>query len=292
MLNDDILKMREELDKKAIKDIRPILEAYKRSLDDVRTEIAKIYARYLVDGELSVSKSQRYSILKQLETTLLEQAKQIGYIDVQYTTSILTDVFEESFYQTAYLIDSGVSTVISFAVLRPEMVEAAVMTPIEGKMFSDRIWNNKEILVNRVRESVEKALIQGTDIRKLSRSIKNEFEVSAYESKRLITTEVARVTSQGQKAIFDQSDVVQEVMWDSTLDGKTSKICQSRDGMRWNKNDDYPIPPAHPNCRSAIVPVVSGWTPTKKRENIKNSKGEKATIDYSTYENWRKSKGI
>jgi SPP1 gp7 family putative phage head morphogenesis protein len=42
--------------------------------------------------------------------------------------------------------------------------------------------------------------------------------------------------------------------WVSVLDDVTSKICRSRNGMRFVYGDG-PLPPAHPNCRSRIVPV-------------------------------------
>ena len=48
-------------------------------------------------------------------------------------------------------------------------------------------------------------------------------------------------------------------MWVSTLDNRTSSICQSRDGKVYPV-DRSPSPPAHPNCRSVIVPVFKDET--------------------------------
>jgi SPP1 gp7 family putative phage head morphogenesis protein len=143
-----------------------------------------------------------------------------------------------------------------------------------------------------VRNQIEKGIIQGASIDKLSQSIKKEFEVSAYESKRLIHTELARVQSQASAQIYQQSSAIDQVMYDATLDGKTSKLCRSLDGKIFDANSNYPKPPVHPNCRSAIVPVVDGWTPTKKRENVRDENGEKQIIDYTDYDSWAESKGI
>jgi SPP1 gp7 family putative phage head morphogenesis protein len=291
-LNKSILDIRLLLDKQANKDIMPILQAYKRSLDDVRTEIAKIYTKYAVNGKLSVSQTQRYTILKQLEQLLKEQGQQIGMIDVDHTTKILSNIFSESYYQTAYTIDKGIESILTFTILKPEMVAAAVNTPIEGKMYSDRIWKNKTLLINRVRRAVEQGMIQGMSIDKLSRAVKKEFDVSAFESKRLILTELARVQSQASDSIYKQSSVINKVMYDATLDVKTSSICRSLDGKIFDADADYPKPPQHPSCRSSIVPVIEGWSPTRKKENVKNDNGVKQVIDYATYQKWRESKGI
>lgn len=286
-LQKEILGLRNDMEKLANKNMKPILQAYKRALDEVREDIAKIYVKYAVDGVLSISKHQRYTILKQLEKKLLQQAKEIGYIDLDHTTKILEDVFKESYYKTAFIIDKGVETTIDFAILKPEFIKAAIEVPIEGKMFSDRIWDNKSKLVQRVRKSVEKAMIQGTSIDKLARDIKNDFGSSAYESKRLIHTEVARCQSQAQDEIYKNNDLVKRAMYDATLDDQTSEICQELDGQIFDANSDYPKPPQHPNCRSAIVPVVEGWNPTRKRDNE-----SKEIINYSSYEDWKKSRNI
>lgn len=61
--------------------------------------------------------------------------------------------------------------------------------------------------------------------------------------------------------------------WVSVIDGRTSKICRMRNGMIFRYSPDSPIPPAHPNCRSRIVPVSRGnavTTPTSYYEWLKN----------------------
>ena len=291
-LQKEILNIRQEVESLSNKKVNPILQAYKRALEDIRTDIAKIYVQYTVDGELKIGKQQRYTVLKQLEKKLLQQAKELGHIDLDHTTKILSDVFEESFYKTAFTIDKGIEAAIKFDILKPEFVKAAVNMPVEGKMFSDRIWDNKSKLVNRVKRDVEKAIIQGKSPEKLARQIKKDFGVSAYESKRLINTEVARCQTQAQTDIYMESGVVEKVMWDATLDDLTNPDDAALDGKVWDINEDHPEPPLHPNCRCCLVPVVSGWSHSRKRENIKDDTGKKQIVDYSTYENWKNSRGI
>lgn len=60
--------------------------------------------------------------------------------------------------------------------------------------------------------------------------------------------------------------------WVSVIDGRTSAICRMRNGMIFEYGNG-PIPPAHPNCRSRIVPVYRGnqvTTPTSYFEWLKN----------------------
>lgn len=290
-LNKEIQDIRLFLEKKVNKDLSPVLAAYKRALNDIRSEIAKLFAQYAVNGELKVSKEQRYTILKKLEQQLLEQARELGLIDLEHTTKTLYEVYRESYYRTAYVLESGITSAVNFSLLRPEFVLAAVQTPIEDKMFSDRIWTNKTKLVQHLRLAIEKGMIQGVDVRKLANSVKREFEVSAFDSRRLIFTEMSRVMGQAQTQIYKDSGVVEKVLWDATLDGKTSDICRERDGNLYELNN-VPKFPAHPFERSCLVPVVDGWSPNKKRENIKDEDGSKPIISYSSYDDWAKAKGI
>lgn len=291
-LQTDILKIRKLMDQKSIDNMSELLKAYQQALDDVRTEIAKIYAKYSVDGKLQINLQQRFIILQRLEKQLTDLYQRLSKVDFDTTSKILSDIYKESYYRTAYVIDRGTSVDIAFKLLSSEMINAAVNTPIQGTMFSDRIWHNKQLLVNRLRNIIEKAIIQGADHNKLSKILEKEFGVSANESQRLINTELARVTMQAQDTIYKNSGVVQAVMWDATIDNRTSQICRQLDGHKWSINEDHPTPPAHPNCRSCLIPVIDGWKPTLRRENIKDSSGNKPIINYSTYEAWKKTKNI
>lgn len=286
-LQKEILGIRQIAEKQADKDMRPILQAYRRSLDEVRAEIAQLYVKYAVDGVLQISKQQRYTFLKRLEKQLVEQAEVLGNIDLGHTTKILNVIYQESYYQTAYVLDKGLDVALDFALLNPKMVEEAIGAKFEGTKYSDRIWKNKELLVKSLQRQIEKGIIQGYSIDKMAKVIKDQFGVGAYQSKRLLHTEMARVVSDAQDKIYKGSSLVKKVMYDATLDNKTSDICEDLDGKMFDADSNYPKPPQHPNCRSAIIPVVNGWEPKSKRDNI-----TKEIVPYQTYSEWTKEKGI
>ena len=57
----------------------------------------------------------------------------------------------------------------------------------------------------------------------------------------------------------ENNHIVKALKWVSTLDTHTSPVCQSRDGKVWPVDEDHPIPPAHPRCRSIITPVTLSY---------------------------------
>ena len=269
---------------------KKLLLEYKKALTETQKELAYITKKYELDGVLNISSKQRYSVLKSLEKQLVKQANELGQLNIDKTTDLLKNVYSESWYKTAYLIDRGISINLDFSILRSEMIEAAINTPIDKITFSDRIWKNQKSLTDRLYKDISKALVNGKSTEKLARQIKKDFGVSAYEASRLINTETARAMSMAQNEIYNNSDVVEKVMFDATLEKNTCDICGSLDGQYFSK-DNYPQVPQHPNCRCCIIPVVVGWQATRKLENIKDkSTNKKTIIDYSTYDSWKKSK--
>lgn len=281
------------LEQLVIGNINPLLKVFKSSLSTVQSEINSLLLPYIIDGQLQVSKKQRYKLLRQLDKTLKQQAKIIGNKDIQVTTNILNEATKNSYYRTGFLLDAGLEEAIKLNPLKANELKAIVNTPVKEEMFSDRIWKNKDKLVKQVRYSVEQAMINGTDPRKLAREVKRIFGVSTYESQRLINNEVTRVSRQAQDQVYEQSGVVKRVMLDATLDKQTSRICKDLDSTIYNFGEHPKIPEnTHPMCRSDIVPLIDAWTPRFKRENIKNENGIKPIIDYSNYEEWMKNKGF
>jgi SPP1 gp7 family putative phage head morphogenesis protein len=272
--------------------ITELLRFIKSSLGIVQKDINSLLLPYIVDGQLIVPKKQRYKLLKKLDKTLLKQAKELGEKDIEVTTKLLNEAASESYYRTAFLMESGQDKPIDVKPLKSNEMKAIINTPVKEEMFSDRIWKNKKKLVKQVRYSVEQALINGTDPKKLAKEVKRIFGVSTYESERLIFNEVARVHRQAQDQVFEQMKV-KKVMFDATLDKKTSKYCREHDGRIYEFGKHPNIPEdSHVGCRSDIIPVVDGWKPTVKKENIKNEDGVKPLIDYSNYEEWMKHKGF
>lgn len=286
-LQKEIQKIRIDAEKDADKQLKKLLRAYKTSMNNIQKEIGQIYAKYSKDGILSVSNKQRLAILQSLNNELRQMYYNLGNLDEQLTLDSLLNTYQNTYYKTIYTIDKGVKTNINFALLNPKIIEKAVNVRYKGELFSDRIWNNKKLLISRVKSNINRAAIEGKAIDKLYKDISITFGSSAYESKRLLNTELARVVSEAQANIYANTDVVKKVMYDATLDNKTSDICAALDGNIYNANENYPKSPQHPNCRSVIIPIVDGWQPTIKLDNE-----SKQNINYKTYEDWKSSKGI
>jgi len=75
-------------------------------------------------------------------------------------------------------------------------------------------------------------------------------------------TAVNHVSSRARMLTYQEnSDIVKAMMWVSTLDGRTTPICQRLGGQVFPLEGGRrpPGPPAHVACRSTITPVLRSW---------------------------------
>lgn len=88
-------------------------------------------------------------------------------------------------------------------------------------------------------------------------------------------------------------DIIKGLAWTSTLDSRTSPICQARDGKVFPV-DSGPRPPAHVNCRSFMVPVLKSWkelgVPLDEMDEGMRSSMDGLVPESTTYGTWLKGK--
>jgi SPP1 gp7 family putative phage head morphogenesis protein len=112
-----------------------------------------------------------------------------------------------------------------------------------------------------IRGLVGKAAAEGWSIPELAQAIRQLGAIQSSSRARAIArTETTAAYSRGSILAFQDSGVVDEVEWLSTLDELTTPICQELHGKRVKIGAEFAPgiehPPAHVNCRSAIMPVV------------------------------------
>lgn len=281
--------------KKLIEDIKLQAEAYsdlqmksvyegqKVALDKLHSLLGKLFIQYGVNGLLKMSVQQKGSV--GIDKVLKDMIKGLANDEVVKVASILSDIYKDSYYKQIYTMNSGLKTILKFDILKPETIKSAVNTKMADEMFSDRIWANKVGLADKVKNSIVNAMLGNTTIDQVAREISDRFNVTAYESSRLVNNENARVQSQANEDMAVSTGVDQQ-MYSATLDDKTSEECQADDGKVWSIDDeDKVIPPEnHIGCRCCLINVpYENWKPTNRRNN---ETGE--DISYTNYVDWKK----
>ena len=170
----------------------------------------------------------------------------------------MRNIYKSGYYHTAFEIQKGVGVGWDFSTLDDKQIAKVINKPwaVDGKNFSERIWGNRQKLVNELNQTLTQNIMLGKDPQKAIDAIAKKMNSSKKNAGKLVMTEKAFFSSAAQKDCFAELDVEQfEIV--ATLDSHTSEICQEMDGKhfeisKWEVGVN--APPFHPWCRSTTVP--------------------------------------
>lgn len=209
-------------------------------------------------------------------------------------TEFLHKSYGDQYYHTAFEIAKGTGVGSNMAQIDSRTIDTLIRKPWaqDGKNFSDRIWTNKDKLVNNLHTELTQSILRGADPKQAIGNLAKTMEVSKAQAGRLIMTESAAVSAAAQKECFKDLDVERyEIL--VTLDSHTSDICQEMDGKVFEMKD-YEVgttaPPFHPNCRSTTIPYFDDeFTEDEERSARDDDTGKTYYVPTDMkYEEWEK----
>lgn len=168
----------------------------------------------------------------------------------------LIGLFTEQYKEVSELLG------IMAPVINREAIKTIIEYPYAGKMFSDRIWDNKDALVKHIKQNLTAGIIRGDSIQKMSRQLKKDLNVLYYQAERLVRTETNYAMNQGHLKGYADSGVVEKYEFLAAIDSRTSKLCKKQNGKVYKLSEatvGVNYPPVHCNCRSTVIPVLEDW---------------------------------
>lgn len=168
----------------------------------------------------------------------------------------LIGLFTEQYKEVSELLG------IMAPVINREAIKTIIEYPYAGKMFSDRIWDNKDVLVKHIKQNLTTGIIRGDSIQKMSRQLKKDLNVLYYQAERLVRTETNYAMNQGHLKGYEDSGVVEKYEFLAAIDSRTSKLCKNQNGKVYKLSEatvGVNYPPVHCNCRSTVIPVLEDW---------------------------------
>lgn len=230
------------------------------------------------------------SRLDSLKLHLQQQAELLHGNQLDSVDGIMRNIYSEGYYRTAFEVQRGLGVGWSFQGLNESAIQKVLSGPwtTDGQTFSDRIWENKQSLVNSVNTNLTQMIMRGESPDKAIKAIAHQLEVSKSKAGRLVMTESAAFSSAAQKDCFNALDVERyEII--GTLDGETCELCGSLDGKIYDMSD-YAVgstaPPFHPWCRCCTAPYFEDM---EGERAARDKAGKYYTVPADmTFEEWKK----
>lgn len=205
-----------------------------------------------------------------VSTILGANGKDLAGYEVGYAKDVLGAVTEKALGGT---------------ITATQAYAAATARPLTGRHIRSLVADLEPDMRRKLSAEIREGFLTGESSGEITRRIRgsavqNRTDGLLFRRNRGIETlvrtsmtHISNIASQEQYKAMD----VEKIVWRSTLDGRTSNICASRDGNVYSI-DKGPRPPAHPNCRSDIIPFIEDmdWKRPSVADNRPVSKIPKA----------------
>ena len=231
------------------------------------------------------------SRLETIKLQLQQQAEALAAKQAEAVKGASEGVYKSSYYHTAFELQKGVGVGWTLHAIDENVIEKVLSRPwtLDKQTFSDRIWANKQALVNTVNTQITQMVMRGAAPDNTIKAIADRFKVSKSQAGRLVMTESAAFANEARKDCFKDLDVEKYVIVE-TLDGKTCDLCAQLDGKVYPMSE-YAIgvtaPPFHPWCRGTTAPYFDDMDDIAERWARDPETGKTYTVPGSmTYKQW------
>ena len=232
--------------------------------------------------------------LEALKIEIQQEAEKLYGNCVDEIDQHIRTTYTSDFYHTAYEIQKGVGVGTTINRLDPRTVEMIVCKPwaVDGKNFSDRLWENKTKLINNLHNSLSRMCITGEAPDRAIAEISKQMKVPRAQAGRVVMTESAAVANKARQDCMKELDVEQfEVV--ETLDSHTCETCGGMDGKHFPMTEfqiGVTAPPFHPNCRGCTCPYFDDEFDSVGERAARGEDGKTYYVPGNmTYEEWKNS---
>lgn len=281
--NISLLEAKKILSKKELAEFKWEVEDYIKAGET--NSISPIWIKELENASARVHISR----LEALKIQIQNQVETLYGTRDKEMQDYLIRTYGDTYYHAAYEIQKGIGLGSSVYSLDTNKVNQIIHKPwaVDGKNFSERIWEDKNKLINTLHNGLTQSFIRGSSPYQIVSDIAKEFNVRKSVVGRLVMTESAAYAAKAQENCYKDLGVDQyEIV--ATLDTHTSPICQEMDGKVFNIKE-YEVGvtanPFHPNCRTVTAPYFADDTKSMRAMRNKEGKIEYVPADMK-YKEW------
>lgn len=281
LYNDLIIKLLSELYNNL--DVNSIYKNIKRDREIILDKISRVLLTYTVDNsKLVLSVGDRDKLYKDLSAIIDNLCKEEITTEKKLITKVLKESAKDRYEINNYILSLGMS--FKLKKIADKELDKIIKATVKGKNYSSRIWDNKNQIAKVLKSDIKKFLNGEIDVNSIEKKIKDRFNSNAYNSKRLVETEVARVMEESNNK-WQEDRNIEYVMYCATLDNKTCDKCKQYDSKVYKKGEEPIKLPQHPLDRCTYVALPSkDWIPKARLDNK-----TKENINWQSYKEWEAS---
>ncbi|WP_424765701.1 phage minor head protein [Paenibacillus sp. sgz302251] len=282
---------------------KELVKQYSLSLKNIRSQLQAIYEKF--GDDVSFADMQKFNRFNSLEKAIMDEIKFLYKANAKALNESLFEQFAESYYRTAFALETGKQVALAYTLLNPDVIKAAIINPVSGLTLPERLEKNRTDIIYRIKSDIAQGLIQGEGYSKMAKRVKETLEGDVSKAIRVVQTEAHRVQQEGrlQSMKHAESKGVNMVkVWDASLDSRTRSSHRKLDGVKVGLDDDFTSPSGGKgkipgslgsakddvNCRCSVRTEIISYEPTVRR--ARDERGKSVLIPYTTYDEWEKNR--
>lgn len=224
----------ESLYKLAEKQLKIIYRHKKLNRDVLLQEVANVLLAYTISNDVmdmdSATIDKEY---KKMSKLIIDISKGEASSQEKIIEELLSTVIKETF--SFYSYNKGLKD-----------VKKIIDSNFKGKNFSERVWDNEKEVAKQLNKNIQDFLKGKVNVNQIRKDIEKTFNASAYNSKRLVETEVNRCEDEAFRR-FCKETGVKKIKRNEILDNRICDECKAIDGEIFDLDKAPGV--IHPLCR-------------------------------------------
>ena len=220
-------------------------------------------------------------------------ATQAAEVEQRIGNLHLEKMVKEGYARTMFDVQQYTGLGFGFTGVDKRRINQILRMKWSGKSYSNRVWQNSEVTADTLSKALTEAVLNGKTSRQTFDELMEQAKGSRFAANRLLRTETNYVTNQATADAFEDAGI-ERYRFMAVLDGRTSDICQRKDGNEYllsEKEVGKNWPPLHVFCRSTVSPVIDGFNLAEMKRWARNPiTGEEMKVPTSmSYTQWKAS---
>lgn len=255
---------------------RRMLRLLDRVDADLMAQIQSALERLPADSFTVQRLEAQLGAVRELNRTAYEQIGRALPVELAELTQYEAQYQQQLFTRT--LPNEVVGAVGVNGVNIGQVQAAAMSRPFQGRLLSEWAQSIETGRMTRIRDVIRMGYVENQTISQMVRRIRGTrannyadglLEIDRRHAEAVVRTAVSHTAAYTRDQFYAaNSDLIAATLWDSTLDTRTTEICQARSGLKYTlegKPVGHSVPylggpgRAHWGCRSVGTPVTKSW---------------------------------
>ncbi|MDO4460661.1 MAG: phage head morphogenesis protein, partial [Clostridia bacterium] len=130
------------------------------------------WEKQLINASSKVHIKRMDALNMQLENAI----QQLYASNEKHLDGLLMSVYDDAYYRSIYEVKKGMNIGASFNQLDHHVINKAINKPwsIDGQTWSERLWGNRETIINKMKTDFTQGIIRGESLDKLTKKLSDD----------------------------------------------------------------------------------------------------------------------